>query len=48
MTLDLTTAENEIYQTYQWFAKEAPGVTAREEGRLAQLWAYVDRHLENV
>lgn len=35
--------EAEIYNHYQWFAKEAPGVVVQEEGRLAQLWAAFDR-----
>lgn len=35
--------ENDIYTHYQWFAKNAPGVVVREEGRLAQLWAAFDR-----
>lgn len=33
----------EISETYRWFAKRAFGVTVKEQGRLAALWAEVDR-----
>lgn len=42
----LETAENEIHGIYQWFAKEAPGVTVREEGHLASLWNIADAFYE--
>ena len=39
--------ENELHEEvaaiYRWFAKEAPGVKVREEGRLASLWALIDQ-----
>lgn len=40
--MGLAEVEEEIYHTYQWFAKEAPGVVVQEEGRLAQLWSAFD------
>lgn len=42
----LETAENEIASIYRWFAHEAPGVTVKEEGHLAQLWAFVDAEIK--
>lgn len=38
----LEETENEIAGIYRWFATEAPGVTVREEGHLAALWAVAD------
>ena len=38
----LDVIEKQIYETYQWWAKQAPGVTPREEGRLADLWRVAD------
>lgn len=35
-------AEQEVYGIYQWFHREAPGTRVVEQGRLAQLWAYLD------
>lgn len=35
--------ENEINAIYKWWANQAPGVTPREEGHLARLWAEFDR-----
>lgn len=40
----LEQVEQEIYETYQWFAHEAPGVTVREEGHLGRLWAVADAY----
>lgn len=36
--------ETAIYDHYQWFAREAPGVVVQEEGHLAQLWAVADTY----
>jgi hypothetical protein len=44
--MTLEQAENEIAAIYRWFAQEAPGVTVREEGHLANLWAVADAHYE--
>lgn len=38
----LEQAENEIRATYEFFAREAPGVPVQEQGHLANLWAIVD------
>lgn len=35
--------ENSIREIYLFFAKEAPGVTPREEGRLGDLWELFDK-----
>lgn len=43
--LSLEEAEQEIYDTYQFFAREAPGVTPQEVGRLGELWRIVDDYL---
>lgn len=43
--LSLEEAEQEIYNTYQFFAREAPGVTPREVGTLGALWRIVDDYL---
>lgn len=43
--MKLEEAENEISSIYRWFAQEAPGVAVREEGHLAQLWAFVDAQI---
>lgn len=40
--MTLEEVEAEIYSIYRWFAKEAPGVTVREEGHLAALWSLAD------
>lgn len=42
----LNEVENEIAGIYRWFSQEAPGVSVREEGHLAQLWAVADRLIE--
>lgn len=34
--------EQEIYETYQHFHREAPGVQPQEEGRLGFLWEAFD------
>lgn len=44
MTLD--EVETEIYNYYQWFAKNAPGVTAVETGELGSLWAIFDEMVD--
>lgn len=38
----LDTVHEEIAEVYRWFAREAPGVTPREEGVLGALWALAD------
>lgn len=38
----ITEVEQAIYDLYQHFHREAPGVWPREEGRLAQLWSTFD------
>lgn len=43
----LESAHQAIYDHYQWFAREAPGVYVQEVGHLAQLWSIVD-YLEEV
>lgn len=43
--MNLEQVEREIYETYQWFHREAPSVKPQEHGRLAQLWRYVDMSL---
>jgi len=40
--MDLAQVEKEIYDTYQWFAREAPGVVVQEQGHLARLWSVAD------
>lgn len=40
--LTLEEVEQAIYEHYQFFAREAPGVWPREEGHLANLWAVAD------
>ena len=35
-------AEQELYNIYQWYAREAPGVQVQEVGHVADLWAIVD------
>lgn len=40
MTLD--EVELRIFEHYQFFAKEAPGVKVQEVGDLAALWALAD------
>lgn len=42
--MGLDEVENEIASIYRWFAHEAPGVTVREEGHLAQLWSIADAY----
>lgn len=42
----LAEVEQDIHDTYQWFHKEAPGVTPREEGNLGALWALHDLLIE--
>lgn len=44
--LTLDEIEFRIYETYQYFAREAPGVTAQEEGDLGLLWSLFDREME--
>lgn len=44
--LTLEDAEQKIYDHYQWFAREAPGVPVQEQGILARWWAVVDAHNE--
>lgn len=44
--MNLEQVEQEIYETYQWFHREAPNVKPQEAGHLAQLWRYVDMHAE--
>lgn len=44
---NITEIENEISAIYKWYAKEAPGVTVQEVGRLANLWALADWHYES-
>jgi len=46
--MTLEEAEQEIYAIYHYFAREAPGVTPVEHGRLANLWRFVDLHLEEA
>lgn len=36
--MNLEQVEKEIYETYQWFHREAPHVRPAEAGRLALLW----------
>lgn len=43
--MTLESAEGEIYDIYQWMAREAPGIVVQEQGRLRELWAFVDREL---
>lgn len=38
----LEEVEKEIKAVYEWFAREAPGVTVQEHGRLADLWREFD------
>ena len=40
--MTLEEVEQEIANHYRFFHITAPGVRLREEGRLAQLWRYVD------
>lgn len=40
--MTLEQVEQSIYETYQWFAREAPGVTPVETGTLGDLWALFD------
>lgn len=42
--MDLDAVEREIYDQYQWFAREAPGVRVQESGHLADLWAVADAY----
>lgn len=44
--LSLAETEQKIYDHYQWFAKEAPGIEVQEAGVLAQWWAIADRYYE--
>lgn len=37
--------EQEIYDTYRYFAENAPGVTPQETGSLGALWALFDIHM---
>ena len=37
----------QIAHIYRWWANEAPGVTPREDGHLANLWAEVDKLSED-
>lgn len=44
----LEEVENELYETYQWFHKEAGvSVVPREEGQLGSLWALHDLLVED-
>ena len=38
----LNELHGEIKAIYEWYAKEAPGVTPQEVGRLGDLWQTVD------
>lgn len=40
--MKLVEVEAAIYAHYQFFHETAPGVSVREEGRLAQLWRAFD------
>ena len=40
--LTLAEVEQAIYEHYQFFAREAPGVVVQEVGHLANLWAMFD------
>jgi len=42
MTIDAI--ESQIQNYYRFWAEQAPGVTPREEGRLAALWLAADRY----
>lgn len=44
--MTLEQIEQEIYEYYQWFSKEAPLVTPSETGRLGELWGLFDRMVE--
>lgn len=39
--LTLEEIEQRISGIYRWFAREAPGVTPKEEGELGVLWSLV-------
>lgn len=43
----LTQLHEQIAHIYRWWANEAPGVTPREDGHLANLWAEVDKLSED-
>jgi len=40
--MTLQEVEQAIYDTYQWWHREKPGVHPREVGTLADLWRRVD------
>lgn len=40
--MKLEEVEQAIYNHYQHFHREAPGVQVQEDGRLAQLWRAFD------
>ena len=40
--MTLSEIETRIYNYYQWFHANAPGVQVQEEGTLARLWAAFD------
>lgn len=40
--MTLEQVEQAIYDKYQWWFREAPGVHPREVGTLAQLWYRAD------
>jgi len=42
VAMTLSEVEAEIAAYYRWFARQAPGVTPKEVGRLAQLWRIAD------
>ena len=43
----LAQLHEQIAHIYRWWANEAPGVTPREDGHLANLWAEVDKLSED-
>lgn len=40
--MSIEQVEQDIYNLYQHFHREAPGVWPREEGQLAHLWSTFD------
>lgn len=44
--LTLAAAEREVRDIYLWWHEQAPGVTPREEGLLADLWRFVSHQYE--
>ena len=46
--MTLSDIETRIYNYYQWFHANAPGVQVQEEGTLARLWALQDQQVEDL